>query len=142
MTKQAVGAISRRKRSDGSWRAPSPIHFTTILFGKVDMYVFGFAHKDQTNVQLVEPSHYVPNRDDVIAMVLARLYVVIRLQMKSRSVDALVLHTFDFKLCATLGWSMTKFAVPAALERLSMGLGQVLYFGLIVSNGSRCVCHS
>ncbi|WP_083574022.1 MATE family efflux transporter [Alicyclobacillus tolerans] len=30
---------------------------------------------------------------------------------------------------------MTKFAVPAALERLSMRLGQVVYFGLIVRMG-------
>lgn len=34
-----------------------------------------------------------------------------------------------------LTWSMTKFAVPAAVERLSMRLGQVIYFGLIVRMG-------
>lgn len=70
-----------------------------------------------------------------IAMVLARLYALIRLWTKSRQVEAIALHAPDLKLSASLGWSMTKFAVPAALERLSMRLGQVVYFGLIVRMG-------
>lgn len=70
-----------------------------------------------------------------IAMVLARLYALIRLWIKSRGMNALALHVSDLKLSKTLGWSMTKFAVPAALERLSMRLGQVIYFGLIVRMG-------
>lgn len=70
-----------------------------------------------------------------IAMVLARLYALIRLWIKSRGVDALALHTSDLKPSGALSWSMAKFAVPAALERLSMRLGQVIYFGLIVRMG-------
>lgn len=70
-----------------------------------------------------------------IAMVLARLYAPVRLWTKSRQVDAIALHASDLKLSTSLGWSMTKFAVPAALERLSMRLGQVVYFGLIVRMG-------
>ena len=71
-----------------------------------------------------------------IAMVLARLYALIRLWRKSRDVDALALRVSDLKLSGTLGWSMAKFAIPAALERLSMRLGQVIYFGLIVRMGT------
>ncbi|KRW90683.1 hypothetical protein SD51_13350 [Alicyclobacillus tengchongensis] len=70
-----------------------------------------------------------------IAMVLARLYGLIRLWTKSRHVDAIALHASDLNLSASLTWSMTKFAVPAALERLSMRLGQVAYFGFIVRLG-------
>lgn len=70
-----------------------------------------------------------------IAMVLARLYALVRLWLKSRNVDALALSVSDLKLSGTLSWSMTKFTVPAALERLSMRLGQVIYFGLIVRMG-------
>ena len=70
-----------------------------------------------------------------IAMVLARGYALIRLWTKSHHVDAIALHASDLKISASLAWSMTKFAVPAALERLSMRLGQVLYFGLIVRMG-------
>lgn len=70
-----------------------------------------------------------------IAMVLARLYALIRLWITSRQIDALSLHAPDLKLSASLGWSMIQFAVPAALERLSMRLGQVIYFGMIVRMG-------
>lgn len=70
-----------------------------------------------------------------LAMVLARLYALIRLWSKARRIDALALHVSDLKLSAPLTWSMTKFAIPAALERLSMRLGQVVYFGLIVRMG-------
>jgi putative MATE family efflux protein len=70
-----------------------------------------------------------------IAMVIARLYALIRLWVKSRRVEALTLHGSDLTLSGSLSWSMIKFAVPAALERLSMRLGQVVYFGLIVRMG-------
>jgi Na+-driven multidrug efflux pump len=55
--------------------------------------------------------------------------------MKSRRVEAIALKASDLKLSASLSWSMIKFAVPAVLERLSMRLGQVVYFGLIVRMG-------
>ncbi len=55
--------------------------------------------------------------------------------MKSRRVDAISLHGTDLKLSARLSWSMTKFAISAALERLSMRLVQVIYFSLIVRMG-------
>lgn len=70
-----------------------------------------------------------------LAMVLARSYALIRLWLRSRQVAELALHGSDLKLSATLCWSMSKFAIPAALERLSMRLGQVVYFGLIVRMG-------
>lgn len=70
-----------------------------------------------------------------IAMILARFYALVRLWKKARRVHALALHLPDLTLSKTLSWSMTKFAVPAALERLSMRLGQVVYFGLIVRMG-------
>ena len=68
-------------------------------------------------------------------MVLTRGYALIRLWTKTHHVDAIALHASDLKISASLAWSMTKFAVPAALERLSMRLGQVVYFGLIVRMG-------
>ncbi|WDL95865.1 MATE family efflux transporter [Alicyclobacillus sp. ALC3] len=74
-------------------------------------------------------------RGAAFAMVIARLYALLRLWAKSRRMEALALHRRDLKLSRTLAWSMTKFAVPAALERLSMRLGQVIYFGLIVRMG-------
>ncbi len=70
-----------------------------------------------------------------MAMVLARLCALIRLWIKSRRVDELALHVADLKLSSPLIWSMTKFAVPVVLERLSMRLGQVIYFSFIVRMG-------
>lgn len=70
-----------------------------------------------------------------IAMVLARLYALVRLWTKSRRVEAISLSVTDLKISTSFTWSMIKFAVPAALERLSMRLGQVIYFGLIVRMG-------
>ena len=69
------------------------------------------------------------------AMVLARLYALIRLWMKSRAVENLALIRTDLRISPAISWSMIKFAVPAALERLSMRVGQVIYFGLIVRMG-------
>lgn len=69
------------------------------------------------------------------AMVLARLYGLIRLWLMSRKIEALTLTFPNLKLSAALSSSMVKFAVPAALERLSMRVGQILYFGLIVRMG-------
>lgn len=83
----------------------------------------------------VGPFHGFGIKGAAIAMVLARLYALIRLWQKSRSVDSLTLRVSDLKLSTSLGWSMTQFAIPAALERLSMRLGQVVYFGLIVRMG-------
>lgn len=74
-------------------------------------------------------------RGAAIAMVIARLYALLRLWLTSRRIDALALRCRDLELSRALTWSMTKFAVPAALERLSMRLGQVIYFGLIVRMG-------
>jgi putative MATE family efflux protein len=70
-----------------------------------------------------------------IAMVLARLYALIRLWFKSQDVAAISLALRDLKLSASFTWNMIRFAVPAALERLSMRFGQVIYFGLIVRMG-------
>lgn len=70
-----------------------------------------------------------------IAMVLARLYALTRLWTKSYDVAAISLSMKDLKLSASFIWSMIRFAVPAALERLSMRFGQVIYFGLIVRMG-------
>ncbi len=70
-----------------------------------------------------------------MAMVVARLYAMVRLWMKSRLVEALRLSTADIHVSPPIALAMTRFAVPAALERLSMRLGQVIYFGLIVRMG-------
>lgn len=70
-----------------------------------------------------------------LAMVIARLYAFLRLWVKSRHHPALALHRADLTLSSGLSWRMIKFAVPTTLERLSMRLGQVLYFGLIVRMG-------
>lgn len=69
------------------------------------------------------------------AMILARVYASARLWMKSRRVDALRLRRRDFVFHPALISSMVRFAIPAAIERLSMRLGQVIYFGLIVRMG-------
>jgi putative MATE family efflux protein len=71
-----------------------------------------------------------------IAMILARIYGFLRLFVKSQRIPAIALKIRDFKLVGSLVGSMTKFAVPATLERLSMRLGQVVYFGLIVRMGT------
>ncbi len=71
-----------------------------------------------------------------IAMILARIYGFGRLFIKSQGIPSLALKVSDFKLVGTLVVSMTTFAVPATLERLSMRLGQVIYFGLIVRMGT------
>jgi putative MATE family efflux protein len=71
-----------------------------------------------------------------IAMILARIYGFLRLFIKSQRIPAIALKISDFKVVGSLVGSMTKFAVPATLERLSMRLGQVVYFGLIVRMGT------
>lgn len=71
-----------------------------------------------------------------IAMILARIYGFIRLFIKSQRIPSIALKIVDFKLTGRLASSMAKFAVPATLERLSMRLGQVVYFGLIVRMGT------
>ncbi|MFD0048392.1 hypothetical protein ACFVHQ_03470 [Actinomycetes bacterium NPDC127524] len=72
-----------------------------------------------------------------IAMILARLYAFLRLLIKSQQIPSIALRLSDFKLIGSLAGSMIKFAVPATVERLSMRLGQVVYFGLIVRMGGR-----
>ncbi|HJV46247.1 MAG TPA: MATE family efflux transporter [Bacillota bacterium] len=69
------------------------------------------------------------------AMVLARLYASIRLWIKSRKKPAIALGRSDTALNFSLLKDMVVFAIPASMERLSMRLGQVLYFGLIVRMG-------
>ncbi|MGX9134875.1 MATE family efflux transporter [Rummeliibacillus sp. JY-2-4R] len=71
-----------------------------------------------------------------IAMILARIYGFLRLFINSQRIPSIALKTSDFKVMGSLLRSMTKFAVPATLERLSMRLGQVIYFGLIVRMGT------
>ncbi|MGG5252073.1 MATE family efflux transporter [Neobacillus sp. SM06] len=71
-----------------------------------------------------------------IAMILARIYGFVRLFIKSQHIPSISLKLDDFTLNGKLAGSMTKFAVPATLERLSMRLGQVVYFGLIVRMGT------
>jgi len=70
-----------------------------------------------------------------IAMILARFYGFLRLVMKAQSIPLIALKINDFKIRWSLTVSMIKFAVPTILERLSMRLGQVVYFGLIVRMG-------
>ncbi|KPV45508.1 MATE family efflux transporter [Alicyclobacillus ferrooxydans] len=69
------------------------------------------------------------------AMFLARLYAFLRLWWKSRQMQEIRLERANLHPQLDFLASMTKFAVPAALERLSMRLGQVIYFGLIVRMG-------
>ncbi len=71
-----------------------------------------------------------------IAMILARIYGFLRLFIISQRIPSIALKTSDFKVMGSLLKSMTKFAIPATLERLSMRLGQVIYFGLIVRMGT------
>lgn len=71
-----------------------------------------------------------------IAMILARIYGFLRLFINSQRIPSIAVKTSDFKVVGSLLRSMTKFAVPATLERLSMRLGQVIYFGLIVRMGT------
>jgi putative MATE family efflux protein len=70
------------------------------------------------------------------AMILARIYGFIRLVIKSQRIPSIALKLSDFKVIRNLAVSMIKFAIPATLERLSMRLGQVVYFGLIVRMGT------
>jgi putative MATE family efflux protein len=71
-----------------------------------------------------------------IAMILARIYAFFRLVMISQRIPSIALKIGDFKFVWNLVASMIKFAVPATLERLSMRLGQVVYFGFIVRMGT------
>ncbi|MDC3412874.1 MATE family efflux transporter [Aquibacillus sp. 3ASR75-11] len=71
-----------------------------------------------------------------VAMILARVYAFLRLFLKSQQIPSIALSVKDLKIVRTLTGSMTKFAIPAVLERLSMRLGQVVYFGLIVRMGT------
>ena len=71
-----------------------------------------------------------------IAMIFARIYGFIRLVIKSQSISNIALKRSDFKIIGKLARSMIRFAVPATVERLSMRLGQVLYFGFIVRMGT------
>jgi putative MATE family efflux protein len=71
-----------------------------------------------------------------IAMILARLYGFLRLVIKSQRVPSIALKVGDFVLVWRLAGSMIKFAIPATIERLSMRLGQVIYFGFIVRMGT------
>ncbi|MDQ0199989.1 MATE family efflux transporter [Neobacillus ginsengisoli] len=71
-----------------------------------------------------------------IAMILARIYGFLRLVIISQSISSISLKISNFKVRWNLAGSMIKFAVPATLERLSMRLGQVVYFGLIVRMGT------
>ncbi|MBP3040498.1 MATE family efflux transporter [Bacillaceae bacterium Marseille-Q3522] len=71
-----------------------------------------------------------------IAMIAARIYGFIRLWVKSQQVEAIALKPSDIMLQGYLLQSMVTFAVPATIERLSMRLGQVVYFGLIVRMGT------
>ncbi|MDP4156997.1 MAG: MATE family efflux transporter, partial [Bacillota bacterium] len=70
------------------------------------------------------------------AMILARIYGFLRLVILSQHIPSIALKMSDFKIIWNLVISMIKFAVPATLERLSMRLGQVVYFGLIVRMGT------
>lgn len=71
-----------------------------------------------------------------IAMILARIYGFLRLFIKSQRIPSIALKRKDAKLIGSLIASMAKFAVPATFERLSMRLGQVVYFGFIVRMGT------
>lgn len=70
------------------------------------------------------------------AMILARLYGFLRLFIISQRIPSIALKISDIKVIWNLVVSMIKFAIPATLERLSMRLGQVVYFGLIVRMGT------
>ena len=70
-----------------------------------------------------------------IAMIAARIYGFLRLIIKSQRIPSIALQISDLKLKWRLAGSMIKFAVPVTIERLSMRLGQVVYFGLIVRMG-------
>lgn len=70
------------------------------------------------------------------AMILARIYGFLRLVIISQRIPSIALKISDFKVIWNLVGSMIKFAIPATLERLSMRLGQVVYFGLIVRMGT------
>ncbi|MDC3416753.1 MATE family efflux transporter [Aquibacillus salsiterrae] len=71
-----------------------------------------------------------------VAMILARIYGFVRLSIKAQRIPAIAIGRDNFHLRKVLAVSMTKFAVPATLERLAMRLGQVIYFGLIVRMGT------
>ncbi|HJV31046.1 MAG TPA: MATE family efflux transporter, partial [Bacillales bacterium] len=71
-----------------------------------------------------------------IAMIFARIYGFLRLFLISQRIPSIALKVSDFKIIWNLAGSMIKFAIPATLERLSMRLGQVVYFGLIVRMGT------
>jgi putative MATE family efflux protein len=70
------------------------------------------------------------------AMVAARLYAFIRLWWKSKAVEAISLHQeVRKKWQPSLLMDMVKFGIPVTGERLSVRIGQLLYFGLIIRMG-------
>ncbi|WKB36020.1 MATE family efflux transporter [Terrilactibacillus sp. S3-3] len=82
------------------------------------------------------PIHGLGLTGAAIAMILARIYGFVRLFIISQRIPAIALKSHDLKVIWNLAGSMIKFAVPAAVERLSMRLGQAIYFGLIVRMGT------
>lgn len=119
-------AQSAAFRAIGQTRTPLRVGFEMNVLHVILDYVLIFG---------IGSFHGLGLKGAAIAMVIARLYALIRLWAKSRRVEALTLHLSDLKPSRSLSWSMVKFAVPATLERLSMRLGQVVYFGLIVRMG-------
>ncbi|NRD79695.1 MATE family efflux transporter [Bacillus sp. BRMEA1] len=71
-----------------------------------------------------------------VAMILARIYGFLRLFIISQRMPSIALKSRDFKVIWNIVGSMIKFAIPAVLERISMRIGQVVYFGLIVRMGT------
>ncbi|MEH7118345.1 MATE family efflux transporter [Neobacillus vireti] len=71
-----------------------------------------------------------------VAMIFARIYGFVRLFIKSQRIPFIALKLSDFRPVWNIASSMIKFLLPAMLERLSMRLGQVIYFGLIVRMGT------
>ena len=120
-------AQSSAFRAIGDTRTPLRVGFEMNAVHVILDYVFIFGFGSFHGLGLTGAA---------IAMILARIYGFLRLWIKAQGNPAIAVKGSHFKLAGRLMASMTKFAVPAVLERLSMRLGQVIYFGLIIRMGT------
>ncbi|QQE78181.1 MATE family efflux transporter [Alicyclobacillus sp. SO9] len=74
-------------------------------------------------------------RGAALSLLVVRIYALARLWWKSRCLEAIALSKADLTLQLDILKQMMRFSLPAAAERLSKRLGQVLYFGIIVRMG-------
>ncbi len=113
-------------RATGDTKTPFRVglEMNAIHFILDYLFIFGFAS-----------FHGYGLKGAAIALVCARFYGWFRLWLLAQKVSFLATKEVNWSLQMPLLASLIRFGVPAALERLFMRLGQIVYFGLIVRMG-------